>query len=86
VKFARTLFTIKIDCIVRATFLTDIIFYIRELTTLAECAECYRTDTTIGSWDGYHSQLGGGDIEWNLVLSNHSWSDCLRAPADRWQP
>jgi hypothetical protein len=72
VKFARTLFTVKIDCLIRATFSADITFHIGELTTLAECAEHYRTDTTISLWDGYHSQPGRGDMKWNLVLLNHS--------------
>jgi carotenoid cleavage dioxygenase-like enzyme len=49
VKFARTLFTVEIDCIVGATFSTDITFHFGELTTLAECAERYRTDTSIGT-------------------------------------
>jgi hypothetical protein len=59
VKFTGTLFTIEIDCIIRATFPTDITFRIGELTTLTECAERDRTNTTICSWDGHHSQLGG---------------------------
>jgi hypothetical protein len=83
VKFARTLFTVKIDCLIRATFSADITFHIRELTTLIEPAERYRTNTTIILLGGYHSQPGQGDIEQNLVLSHHSQSDCLRAPADR---
>jgi hypothetical protein len=83
VKFARTLFTVEIDCLIGATFSADITFHIGELTTLAECAERYRTDTTIGSWDGYHSQPGRGDMKRNLVLSNHSRSDCLSVLADR---
>jgi hypothetical protein len=83
VKFTRTLFIVEIDCIIGATFLADITFHIRDLTALAECVERYRTDTTIYLWDGYHSQLGAGDMKQDLVLSNHSQSDCLRVLADR---
>jgi hypothetical protein len=83
VKFARTLFTVEIDCIVRAIFLADITFHIGELTTLAECAERYRTDITISSWDRYNSQPGRGDMKQNLVLLNHSRSDCLSVLANR---
>jgi hypothetical protein len=59
VKLAGTLFTIEIDCIVRVIFPADITLHIRELTTLAECAEHDSADTTICSWDGHHSQPGG---------------------------
>jgi hypothetical protein len=59
VKFAGTFFTIEIDCIIRATFSADITFHIGELTAPAERAERYRSDMTISSWDGHHSQPGG---------------------------
>jgi hypothetical protein len=82
IKFTGALFTIKIDCIIQATFLADITFHIGELTTLVEHAEHYRANTTVCLWDRYHSQLGGEDMKWNLILLNYSWSDC-RALVDR---